>query len=335
MAEIKKYFLESFLPSIQSTTTNVDISDLYDESAKWTPVPLTYSNKFESVMNLSAVIIKNLCKLFRATKKVPRLAFDVIAHIVNDSTDQPDILLRQILLCHVTKRQADAGYFVYIVTSIEDLKLKRVPLQDELEWVALAHKVIKHAQINHKINECLTDLGQSITEVTEFEKKDQIKITLVESGLKILRGFVGLEELFIHTDHFRQKINDFKGSLEQLQLVSKMDIISIAIHEYAHLKIRQSNGDFNMHSPVVGHLHGLPVIPHEFGTFTERKIFGKQIDWFASYRAMDYEFVERFVHSVENGGPLPPSYIESSGVVPRLGDPYVDGADIEVNNYIC
>ncbi|KAG4077066.1 hypothetical protein HA402_016053 [Bradysia odoriphaga] len=205
---------------------------------------------------------------------------------------------------------------------------KTSPSQDEPAEPKVERK------INHKINECLADFGQSISEVADFEKKDQIKITLVECGLKLLRGFAGLEELFIHTDNFRQKINDFDGSLEQLQLVCKMDIISIAIHEYAHLKIRQSHGDFNMHSPAVGHC-GLPAIRHEFGNFTERKIFGKQIDWFASYKTMDYGFVESFVNSVENGSLLPPGFIESSGVVPRFGDPYVDGADIEVNNYIC
>lgn len=55
-----------------------------------------------------------------------------------------------------------------------------------------------------------------------------------------LRGFVGFKEIFIHADALQEKIDVFKlENGELLQFVIKMDVISITIHELAHLKIQK------------------------------------------------------------------------------------------------
>lgn len=66
-------------------------------------------------------------------------------------------------------------------------------------------------------------------------------MTLVENMTSTLRGFSGRDEIFINTDHFREKIDGFKGDLQLLQILAKIDIISVVLHEFAHVKIRKVN----------------------------------------------------------------------------------------------
>ncbi|KAG4077177.1 hypothetical protein HA402_016164 [Bradysia odoriphaga] len=191
-------------------------------------------------------------------------------------------------------------------------------------------------EINDKIDECLIDFGQPILDRSDLEEEEEnrIKITLVKNGENALRGFVGIQELLINVDHFRRKIwcfNDSNENPEILPLILKMDIIAVVVHEYAHLKIRKSTGDFNMQSPIVGQLNGLSPMQHEFGFYAEKKIFGEQIKWFW-YEVMDLEFVESFVEAIENQSSLPPGFVR--GGVPRHGEMNLDGVDIEEEFYI-
>lgn len=68
---------------------------------------------------------------------------------------------------------------------------------------------------------------------------DDIKISFVTNVTTALRGFTGFNEIFINVDHFADKFDAFKGDIEILQLIAKIDIISVAIHEYSHVKIRK------------------------------------------------------------------------------------------------
>lgn len=64
-------------------------------------------------------------------------------------------------------------------------------------------------------------------------------MTLVQNVTSTLRGFSGYDNIFINAEHFQQKFDLFKGNVEQLQLLAKMDIISVTIHELAHVMIRK------------------------------------------------------------------------------------------------
>lgn len=62
---------------------------------------------------------------------------------------------------------------------------------------------------------------------------------MVENGVPELRGFAGFNEIYIHVSHFQDKIDKFSGDVEILQLICKIDLISLAIHELSHVKIRK------------------------------------------------------------------------------------------------
>lgn len=68
---------------------------------------------------------------------------------------------------------------------------------------------------------------------------EKVAITLVDNVTTNVRGFSGFEEVFINAHHFRNKFDSFVGETNLLQLLAKMDIISIAIHEISHVLIRK------------------------------------------------------------------------------------------------
>lgn len=95
-------------------------------------------------------------------------------------------------------------------------------------------------QLNKVINQCLKDYGQETLENEETDLQDvPLKITLIESKDKFVRGFAGFGEIFVNTQHFHQKIRDFGGDIDMLQVVAKLDVISLAVHELAHIQIRK------------------------------------------------------------------------------------------------
>ncbi|XP_037025635.1 uncharacterized protein LOC119067014 isoform X2 [Bradysia coprophila] len=238
---IKNFYLEEFVPSYQSASGRlIDISKLVEENKNWTPIPLPYSNKTQSVMNLSAAIIVNICRTYHNTTLLPKKAFELITELITASTDNPDVVAKQIFLTHITKRIMNVEVFSFHVVRNNCMKIKNVLFDDERKWVELAEKVMSHRQINGKIDECLADFGQPVHELTDIEyEQTKVKVTLVESAAAMVRGFAGFHEIFINADHFRQKIDNFKGDTHLLQLVAKIDIISVVLHEYGHIKIRQ------------------------------------------------------------------------------------------------
>lgn len=91
------------------------------------------------------------------------------------------------------------------------------------------------------IKESIQEFELSIPDDMEFENVD---IILVDSITTMLRGFSGVNEIFINADHFQKKFDAFKVDLDSdvvlLDLLAKMDIISVTIHEISHVMIRKA-----------------------------------------------------------------------------------------------
>lgn len=96
-----------------------------------------------------------------------------------------------------------------------------------------------HLQINKIIDACVMDFGLAPHRSSSEDEEDPIKVILVENGAKELRGFAGFDEIYIHAAHFQDKIDTFPGDVELLQLICKIDVISLSIHELSHIKMRK------------------------------------------------------------------------------------------------
>lgn len=81
---------------------------------------------------------------------------------------------------------------------------------------------------------------------------------------------------------------------------------------------------------------GIPALAantHEFGIYAERKVFSKQVDWFASAKTLEIGCVENFIEAIENQNQLPTGLFERA--VPRSGMPNMGGVDVQPSNDIC
>lgn len=67
----------------------------------------------------------------------------------------------------------------------------------------------------------------------------EVQVHFVSYDCVDLRGFIGLNELFINASHFLSKISQWRADAELLNLLVKIDLISLVLYQYTHLRLRQ------------------------------------------------------------------------------------------------
>ncbi|KAG4074404.1 hypothetical protein HA402_000383 [Bradysia odoriphaga] len=288
---------------------------------EWSRPNLDYSKKDESLKKLSAAIIFNFCGAYRTTTAFPRSGIVAMTSIVLGSIESKDTIAAQTFLVHISKRGYHPVFFTHLVSKAKMFAVTLIPSDDEKEWMKLAKKVLCHTKIQSTINDCIVDYCdvESI-ELDEIVEEATIKVTFLRSSDPTVRGFAGFGEFFINSYHFQEKFRHFGESIELLQVIAKMDIISLTVHELAHINIRKHLNDFNLHTPCVAQQKGLAGQQHEFGIY---------VDWFGSFYSLVVEHAESFINAIEKNIPWPSSCI--SGIGPRLGNSNVDGVDMEQN----
>lgn len=63
-----------------------------------------------------------------------------------------------------------------------------------------------------------------------------LKVKFISMKCNEIRGFSGINDVFINKDHFIKKYGTNEADLKA---VGKMDIITISVHEFAHVRLRQ------------------------------------------------------------------------------------------------
>jgi hypothetical protein len=81
--------------------------------------------------------------------------------------------------------------------------------------------------------------------------KFPVQIHFFSLDFPTLRGFFGINELFINENYFLAKISEWKSNARLLDSITKMDLITIALHEYAHVRIRQVKSLLNFFLPKI------------------------------------------------------------------------------------
>lgn len=92
-------------------------------------------------------------------------------------------------------------------------------------------------QINKIINSTIDEY--KIPSDGEFESK--IEIIFVSKLAWQIRGFAGNGKIYGNIDHFMDNWHQYNEVVETtyLKLLLKLDIISLVLHEYAHLRLRK------------------------------------------------------------------------------------------------
>ena len=88
---------------------------------------------------------------------------------------------------------------------------------------------------------------------TEINKQvvSQVQVHLISIDFPTLRGFSGMNELFINEKYFSNKISEWKLNPQQLDPTMKMDLITIGLHECAHVRIRQVSSRWESPPPYL------------------------------------------------------------------------------------
>ncbi|CAF3332542.1 unnamed protein product [Rotaria sp. Silwood2] len=165
--------------------------------------------------------------------------------------------------------------------------------------------------------------------------KTPMQVHFISIDFPTLRGFSGINELFINENYFSAKISEWKSNTRLLNSITKMDLITIALHECVHVRIRQQVDDINMSTPNMLQYSQIDKqkCDQEFGRLAEMALFKEQINWFQSKDTINVNYVEQFLTAIENGTELP-ILTENDGAIRREPSTGM-GVDLLNDRFIC
>lgn len=161
-----------------------------------------------------------------------------------------------------------------------------------------------------------------------------VTVHFVNYDVDELRGFSGLNSIFINVSHFNPKMLANKNFVD-IENVMKMDIATVSLHEYAHVRIRQVNNlnlrrtdgvncikrtknelkiifkvldDFNMSTPnLITDADASTIQDLEFGRITEKRFFTVAVNWIRSLGTGSFPpiYIESFLNAINSNTALP------------------------------
>ncbi|CAF0959256.1 unnamed protein product [Rotaria magnacalcarata] len=182
-----------------------------------------------------------------------------------------------------------------------------------LTWKKFIESVICHNEVNTLVD----DLISSATGKSIHATSEKISVKLVHSTIKNLRGFTGINTICINISYINDRHQAFKigSSLsdDDKNVIFKMTLFCVGLHEYSHARLRQVENNPNTSSPnlllnkstIVETYGGKP----EFGRLTEHKLFGAQLDFWETdatgkWTALHSAYFAKFVQAIETNQSL-------------------------------
>lgn len=186
--------------------------------------------------------------------------------IVTKDVDDEDSRLSMILLIHLTKMQfsiRDAAMYYSDFTCI----IGNVDTTDARCWLEIGNLVLAHTtvslplsptrfqfwpdwkfvsfccQIIKSINNLLKNVfGQQFAERVDKTESVPITVKMVDTRESQLRGFTGINQIYINygcfiTKKFQIDRSTLSNELKTMLII--IDVATVAIHEYAHARAQQ------------------------------------------------------------------------------------------------
>ncbi|CAF3790133.1 unnamed protein product [Rotaria sp. Silwood1] len=268
---------------------------------------------------MAAVVIMNFSNHYGEKLKVsfPNKGFTALANIVQRNGSDIHSRAQLTLMIHITKIQMQLWLAVLLFMKIEGLFVHTSLTQQLEEWTSIVLKTVNHPQIIKLIEDLIHEVFGPNTEIKTMTKYP-MQVHFISIDFPTLRGFSGINELFINENHFSAKISEWKSNTRLLDSITQMDLITIALHEYAHVRIRQQVDDMNMSTLNMLQQCQIdkPKCDQEFGRLAEINLFKKQINWFQSKETINTNYVEQFLTAIQNETELP-VLTENDGAIPR------------------
>ncbi|XP_037045202.1 uncharacterized protein LOC119080752 isoform X2 [Bradysia coprophila] len=256
----------------RSDIDQVDLSQLAAHFNSTTPLQLRM-NSNTSASELATVILINLNK-YAPNNAFPLVGLKAVNKIIRKDVNIEDVFVQQILLIHLTKMNLDVMKIARTMAKLDRLTLDFHMDERLEEWEAISKITIKNKHIRYLIDKMITDtFGNRLAEQVFITKDYNVVVAFVSTEVMDLRGFSGFNTIYINKNHFDGKVNSPQWSSDLILI----DVVTVTVHELAHVRCRQVFDDLNASSPIL--TTGLPVNDPEFGRIVERKVFGAAVDW--------------------------------------------------------
>ncbi|KAG4068857.1 hypothetical protein HA402_005005 [Bradysia odoriphaga] len=306
----------------------VNLEYLKTKAQTCTPVKLPLSNPEYSFMKMRDVITINFGK--NKIFSIEKFGLDALQRILEKDIDQEDTKILFMLMTHITK-------FTLPDPANSYTKLERTTSAANItsamrRWTKIAKKVIEHTEIAQVLKDLMAKtFGEKYFQ--DMANDEEIPVKFVRSDEIFLRGFVGIDTIFINETHFTS--NAFQlhlmhiGTSAEKQKLLLMDIATVVLHELAHIRVRKIDDNLNFSTPK------LMVIPstteHEFGRMMESKIFGAVIHWKKSFERgrVSATFVDQFINSLKTNSTLP-QLPPDNNLVRRESQTIGDGSGVDM-----
>jgi len=334
MSSIVEYFLNTFNRNRKLEDDGdeivVDTSDLvtYVSTNSPSKTVLKYKECEKSFSGAASVILTNFAlntSLHGPGKKFPVFGMDSLEAIIKNNSGDENCVARQTLMVHASKCAVPTHLAIKLFLAAENLNVIVDESADITRWKDLASQVIGHDQITKIIE---SHVSKYVQGKPYLSGKRHFHVKFFNGATTQLRGFAGVNVVYINAEHFLEKKKKF--STFQVDL----DVCSLIIHELAHIHLRIAANDVNISTPVLAKLHDLPEL--EFGRCVESAVFGKPYDWCESTIVKyipESHFLE-ILNSIETNGVLPrQKHLKSAPIRP---DAMLMAIDFEQGNcFLC
>jgi len=333
-----------FVKFFESSTNEISFEDFFklDFFTNSTPEKsvIKYSGETKSVMKqIRNAIFSNL-RINEFFTKRPLYEnqdigpfYQLIRDTTNDFNDNQKAQL--ILLLHLSKSNADMDIFRTFFHSTCTIKITNGMDQFNQEAKTLFSRLLE----NDRIQMIIKDVVKEISGSNSNGEFNSIKFTYYRSNIVGLKGFAGINKIYISVNELDRKI----GELNDNNLSKKIDLFklkftALVLHECTHVILRSSLDDFNISSPKVLEENKNAKKDRssyvEAGILSVKKLFNAVIDWDESAEKgfnLDYcsEFLEKFLNNEQVEFDLNKADVVISTRVPLLMA--VDYSPVEID----
>lgn len=198
----------------------------------------------------------NLCKY---GDKYELDILNVVKRILLKDITEDDCKLQLTFLVHLTKTIIPKNRMAGLYRSIEYMTSNIEVTHQLLTWKNVAILVLNHPQVSFigmilvlvmydiilQVNEVINRSIKSVfgIESAKINETGKIPVTVefFESEELQLRGFSGVNQVFVNGKHFQMRIlqQSQKLSTAHKETAVLVDIATVALHEYSHVRIRQ------------------------------------------------------------------------------------------------
>ncbi|XP_037051133.1 uncharacterized protein LOC119085039 [Bradysia coprophila] len=249
----------------------------------------------ESFKSIDAVILRNFLRNYSDSEDFPLNGLKTFFRIINRADPNGHIL--KIMMIHLTEANVSVANAVTLYTQVE--KLVVLPDEEKLGWKILAEQTIMHPQII----ETVTKLIVANTEKIQNTELKHISVKFVHIPSYSIRGFSGINEIYINSKHFEDNAKEY-ASDTRAQSITQIDVVCIAMHENAQVRLRQARDNFNLSSPfVLTKCDDMNEL--QFGRMVEKEFFYGQVAWWRSMEALNMENIKSFLTAIATGTQLP------------------------------